>query len=57
VDRFPKLYLKGVNAAIQRYASAALAEDVEVRQAKLGDDAVAAGAAAFALAQTHEPNP
>jgi len=57
VDRFAKLYLKGVNSAIQRYASAALAEDVEVRQAKLGDDAVAAGAAAFAMAQIHEPTP
>jgi glucokinase len=54
VERFSKLYLRGVSAAIQRYASAALAQEVEVRQAKLGDDAVAAGAAAFALAQTQE---
>ncbi len=54
VERFSKMYLKGVGGAIQKYASAALAEDVEVRQAKLGDDAVAAGAACFALAQTME---
>jgi len=55
VDRLPKLYLKGVTTAIQKYASAALAQEVEVRQAKLGDDAVAAGAAAFAMTQTQEP--
>jgi glucokinase len=57
VDRLSKLYIKGVSAAIQKYASSALAQEVEVRQAKLGDDAVAAGAAAFALAQTQEAVP
>lgn len=57
VERFPKLYLRGVTAAIQKYASAALAQEVEVRQAKLGDDAVAAGAAAFAMSQTLEAAP
>ena len=54
VDRMSKLYIKGVNSAIQKYASSALAAEVDVRQAKLGDDAVAVGAAAFALDQTLE---
>jgi glucokinase len=54
VERLSKLYIKGVSAAIQKYASSALAAEVDVRQAKLGDDAVAIGAAAFAVDETQE---
>ena len=50
VEKLPGIFLDGVRNAIQRYASPALAEEVEVREAKLGDDAVVVGAAAYARA-------
>ncbi len=52
VEKLPKLYIEGVKDAIKRYASPALAEEVEVREAKLGDDAVVVGAAAYAKASS-----
>ncbi|MEM7014324.1 MAG: ROK family protein [Verrucomicrobiota bacterium] len=48
VEKMPELFLGGVREGIDKYASGALAEEAEVREAKLGDDAVVVGAAGFA---------
>lgn len=50
VEKMPELFLGGVREGIDKYASGALAEEVEIREAKLGDDAVVVGAAGFAKA-------
>ena len=49
VEKMPELYIDGLRESIRRTASRALAEDVEICVAKLGDHAVAMGAAAYAL--------
>ncbi len=52
VEKLPDLFLGGVRNAIQLYASPALAKEVEVKIAKLGDGAVAVGSAAYAKSRT-----
>lgn len=48
VEKMPELFLEEVRRAVNRCASPVLAEDVEIRIAELGDDAVVIGAGAFA---------
>lgn len=48
VEKMPKLFLDQVRRAVNRCASPALAEGVDIRIAELGDKAVVIGAAAFA---------
>ena len=50
-EKMPDLYRKGLRKAIQRNASPALVEEIEISIATLGDHAVAMGAAAYALEQ------
>ncbi len=51
VEKMPDLFMEGAREGIDRYSSPALAREVEVRQAALGDDAVVLGAAAYARDQ------
>lgn len=51
VEKMPSIFVKGVRRQVNRFASRALAEEVEIRVAKLGDDAVVIGAGAFAKAK------
>jgi glucokinase len=51
VEKMPTLYIDGLRSAIEANASAALAEGIEIKEAALGDHAVAMGAAAYALEQ------
>lgn len=51
VEKMPELYVKGIEKSIASNASKALAQGVKVKVAELGDDAVALGAAAYALEQ------
>ena len=51
VEKLPDIFLEGVRVGIDDYASPALAEELEVREAKLSDDAVVIGAAAYARRQ------
>lgn len=48
VERFSDWYLAGVRKLVERYSSPELLEDLKILPAKLGDDAVALGAAAYA---------
>lgn len=48
VEKMPELFQDQVRKAVKRCATPVLAEDVEIRLAELGDDAVVLGAAAFA---------
>lgn len=49
VEKMPKLYTDGLRKAIKANASAALAKGISIKVAKLGDNAVAVGAAAYAI--------
>ncbi|MFT5466845.1 MAG: glucokinase [Verrucomicrobiales bacterium] len=56
VEKLPDFFLRGVRKGIDKFASRALAEEVEVREAKLGDDAVVVGAASFAKTKANDGN-
>ena len=49
VEKMPDLYVDGLRDSVKENASAALVEELEIVVAKLGDHAVAIGAAAYAL--------
>ena len=49
VEKMPKIYLEGVESAVSQYAGKAMTRDVKFVVAEMGDLAVAAGAAAYAL--------
>ena len=49
VEKMPKIYLEGVESAVSQYAGKAMSRDVKFVVAEMGDLAVAAGAAAYAL--------
>jgi glucokinase len=51
VEKMPDLYKKGLRKSIQKNASPALVEDIEIAIAALGDYAVARGAAVYASEQ------
>lgn len=51
VEKMPEIYLEGVSSAVRRYGSRALVRDVRFAAAEMGDLAVAAGAAAYAIDQ------
>ncbi|MCB1099999.1 MAG: ROK family protein [Verrucomicrobiae bacterium] len=51
VEKMPDLYRKGLRKSIQRNASPALVEEIEISIAELGDYAVARGAAVYATEQ------
>jgi len=50
VEKMPHLYMDGLKESVQNYGSKALAESVSFKVAEMGDLAVAAGAAAYSLA-------
>ena len=50
VEKMPQLYMDGLKESVQNYGSKALAESVSFKVAEMGDLAVAAGAAAYSLA-------
>lgn len=52
VEKVPELFLDGVKKSVEKYASPALVEEVEIREAELGDDAVVVGAAAYAQSRS-----
>jgi len=56
VEKMPKLFLDGVKKAINLYASPTLANEVSVKEAKLGDDAVVIGAAAYGMKHEEKRN-
>ena len=51
VEKMPELYIDGLRGVIEANASPALAEGIAIKEAELGDHAVAMGAAAYALKQ------
>jgi glucokinase len=51
VEKMPEIYLDGVSSAVSRYGSKAIARGVRFAAAEMGDLAVAAGAAAYALSR------
>ncbi len=51
VEKMPEIYLEGVSAAVSRYGGKAIVRDVRFVVAEMGDLAVAAGAAAYALGE------
>ena len=51
VEKMPGIYLEGVSSAVSRHGSKELVRDVRFAVAEMGDLAVAAGAAAYAVGQ------
>jgi len=53
VEKLSGYFTKSVRDCIDRYSNPALAKEVVVKEAKLGDDAVVIGAAAYGMKKAH----